>query len=115
MESKNKTILMTVIDAILEEIVWVNKSGETISLKDALAKNIHEGKVGNIEALDRNDLIGAYTSFQIKRQSFAENTKDMSNKEISDKIKLYIFEDTREQMLLLDKELGVENKTRKMA
>lgn len=115
MESKNKTILMTVIDAILEEIVWVNKSGETISLKDALAKNIHEGKVGNIEALDRNDLIGAYTSFQIKRQSFAENTKDMSDKEISDKIKLYIFEDTREQMILLDKELGLEEKTRKMA
>ena len=29
MESKNKTVLMTVIDTILEETVWVNKSGET--------------------------------------------------------------------------------------
>ena len=75
MESKNKTVLMTVIDTILEEVVWVNQNGETISLKDALAKNIHAGKLGNIEALDRSDLIGAYTSFQIKRQSFAENTK----------------------------------------
>ncbi len=115
MESKNKTVLMTVIDTILEEIVWVNKNGETISLKDALAKNIHEGNVGNIEALNRNDLIGAYTSFQIKRQSFAENTKNMTDKEIADKIKLYIFEDTREQMILLEKELDVKTKERKSA
>ena len=115
MESKNKTVLMTVIDTILEEVVWVNQNGETISLKDALAKNIHAGKLGNIEALDRSDLIGAYTSFQIKRQSFAENTKSMTDKEISDKIKLYIFEDTREQMILLEKELGLKTTERKFA
>ncbi len=115
MESKNKTVLMTVIDTILEEVVWVNKNGETISLKDALAKNIHEGKTGNIEALDRSDLIGAYTSFQIKRQSFAENTKSMTDKEIADKIKLYIFEDTREQMILLERELNLQTKERKTA
>ncbi len=115
MESKNKTVLMTIIDTILEETVWVNKSGETISLKDALAKNIKMGNVGNIDGLDRSDLIGAYTSFQIKRQSFAENTRDMSDKEIADKIKLFIFEDTREQMLLLEQELGVSSQERKMA
>lgn len=115
MESKNKTVLMTVIDTILEEIVWVNKKGETVSLKDSLAKNIHEGKVGNIEALERSDLIGAYTSFQIKKQSFAENTKSMEDKEISDKIKLCIFEDTREQMLRLESELGIQTKVRKTA
>ena len=54
MESKNKTVLMTVIDTILEETVWVNKSGETISLKDAIAKNIKMGNAGNIESLDRS-------------------------------------------------------------
>ncbi len=115
MESKNKTVLMTIIDTILEETVWVNKTGETISLKDALAKNIKMGNVGNIDSLDRSDLLGAYTSFQIKRQSFAENTRDMSNKEIADKIKLFIFEDTREQMLLLEKELNISEEKRKMA
>ena len=115
MESKNKTVLMTIIDTILEETVWVNKTGETISLKDALAKNIKMGNVGNIDSLDRSDLLGAYTSFQIKRQSFAENTRDMSNKEIADKIKLFIFEDTREQMLLLEKELNISDEKRKMA
>ena len=115
MESKNKTVLMTNIDTILEETVWVNKTGETISLKDALAKNIKMGNVGNIDSLDRSDLLGAYTSFQIKRQSFAENTRDMSNKEIADKIKLFIFEDTREQMLLLEKELNISEEKRKMA
>lgn len=115
MESKNKTVLMTVIDTILEETVWVNKSGETISLKDAIAKNIKMGNAGNIESLDRSDLLGAYTSFQIKRQSFAENTRDMSNKDIADKIKLFIFEDTREQMILLDRELNISEKARKTA
>ena len=115
MSSKNKTVLMTIIDTILEETVWVNKTGETISLKDALAKNIKMGNVGNIDSLDRSDLLGAYTSFQIKRQSFAENTRDMSNKEIADKIKLFIFEDTREQMLLLEKELNISEEKRKMA
>ena len=44
MESKNKTVLMTIIDTILEETVWVNKSGETVSLKDAIARNIKSGK-----------------------------------------------------------------------
>ena len=81
----------------------------------ASAKNIKMGNVGNIDSLDRSDLLGAYTSFQIKRQSFAENTRDMSNKEIADKIKLFIFEDTREQMLLLEKELNISEEKRKMA
>ncbi len=115
MESKNKTVLMTVIDTILEETVWVNKSGETVSLKDAIARNIKSGNVGNIDSLERSDLLGAYTSFQIKRQSFAENTRDMSDKELSDKIKLFIFEDTREQMLLLERELNISEKQRKTA
>ncbi len=113
MESKNKTVLMTIIDAILEETVWVNKSGETVSLKDAIAKNIKQGLSGNIDTLDRNELLGAYTSFQIKKQSFAENTREMTNKEIAEKIKMFIFEDAREQMLLLEKELDVVSKKRK--
>ncbi len=115
MESKNKTVLMTVIDTILEETVWVNKSGETVSLKDAIAKSIKSGNTGNIDSLERSDLLGAYTSFQIKRQSFAENTRDMSDRELSDKIKLFIFEDTREQMLLLERELNISEKERKTA
>ncbi|MBR1544769.1 MAG: hypothetical protein IJ638_02395 [Alphaproteobacteria bacterium] len=115
MESKNKTVLMTVIDTILEETVWVNKSGETISLKDAIARSIKAGKAGNVESLDRSDLLGAYTSFQIKRQSFAENTKNMTDKELADKIKLFIFEDTREQMILLERELELSSKERKTA
>ena len=115
MESKNKTVLMTVIDTILEETVWVNKSGETISLKDAIARNIKAGNNGNVDGLERSDLLGAYTSFQIKRQSFAENTRDMSDKELADKIKLFIFEDTREQMLLLERELNISNSERKTA
>ncbi len=115
MESKNKTVLMTVIDTILEETVWVNKSGETVSLKDAIARNIKSGKNGNVESLERSDLLGAYTSFQIKRQSFAENTRDMSDKELADKIKLFIFEDTREQMLLLERELDISTSERKTA
>ena len=115
MESKNKTVLMTIIDTILEETVWVNKSGETVSLKDAIARSIKAGNTGNIDSLERSDLLGAYTSFQIKRQSFAENTRDMSDKELSDKIKLFIFEDTREQMLLLERELDISEKERKTA
>jgi hypothetical protein len=115
MESKNKTVLMTVIDAILEEVVWVNKNGETISLKEALAKNIMSGKRGGIETLSRDDLIGAYTSMQIKRQSFSEQTKSMQDSEIADRLKLFIFEDSREQMLRLEAELGVAGAARKTA
>ncbi|MBR4315890.1 MAG: hypothetical protein IKP65_02825 [Alphaproteobacteria bacterium] len=115
MESKNKTVIMTVIDTIREETVWVNKSGETVSLKDAIARNIKAGGMGNVDSLERSDLLGAYTSFQIKRQSFAENTRDMSDKELSDKIKLFIFEDTREQMLLLERELNLSTSERKTA
>ena len=63
--------------------------------------------------MDRNELLGAYTSFQIKKQSFAENTREMTNKEIAEKIKMFIFEDAREQMLLLEKELDVVSKKRK--
>ena len=71
--------------------------------------------MGNVDSLERSDLLGAYTSFQIKRQSFAENTRDMSDKELSDKIKLFIFEDTREQMLLLERELNLSTSERKTA
>ena len=113
MESKNKTVLMAIIDSVLENTVWVNKSGENVSLKDAIAKDA----TGRIENLDRNDLLGAYTSFQIKRQSFAENTRDMNNQTLADKIKLFIFEETREQMLMVERELNVEGneKVRKTA
>lgn len=113
MESKNKTVLMAIIDSVLENTVWVNKSGENISLKDAIAKNT----TGRIENLDRNDLLGAYTSFQIKRQSFAENTRDMSNTDLANKIKSFIFDETRDQMLMVERELNVKGneKIRKTA
>ena len=39
----------------------------------------------------------------------------MSDKELADKIKLFIFEDTREQMLLLERELNISNSERKTA
>ncbi|MDR2099074.1 MAG: hypothetical protein LBO78_03560 [Rickettsiales bacterium] len=115
MESKNKTVLMTVIDAILEDLAWVNKNGETVSLKEALAKNIRNGKRGGIEMLARDELIGAYTSMQIRRQSFSEPTQGMADSEIADRLKLFIFEDSREQMLRLESELGTAGAARKTA
>lgn len=109
MESKNKTMLMTVIDSVLEEIVWVNKQGEAISLKESVARNIQDGKSAGIEGLGREDLIGAFTAFQIRRQSFSENTKGMSDAEIARMLKLFVFDDTREQMSRLERELGVQS------
>ena len=58
MESKNKTVLMTVIDTILEEVVWVNQNGETISLKDVynmspydLARYLNKRKIFTLSDL----------------------------------------------------------------
>ena len=104
MESKNKTVLMAIIDSILEHTTWVNALGEDVSLKDSLGKST----TGRIEDLAKDDLVGAYTSFQVKKQSFSENIKDKSIKELSDDIKLFIFNETREQMLMLERELNVE-------
>ncbi|MDR1009041.1 MAG: hypothetical protein LBL52_02180 [Rickettsiales bacterium] len=117
MESKNKTILMTIIDSVLEEIIWVEKGGATVSLKEAIAKSIHEGASGSLESLERAELIGAYTAFQIRRQSFAENTKTMTDSQIAERIKLFIFEAAHEQMSALEAEVGAssESKLRKVA
>jgi hypothetical protein len=115
MESKNKTVLMSVIDSVLEEIVWVGKQGEAISLKEAIAKNMKKGASAGIESLSRDDLVGAMTSFQIRRQSFSENTKDMRNEDIAKMLKVFIFDETRSQMDRLERELGLEAKARKLA
>ena len=117
MESKNKTVLMTVIDSVIEEIVWVNRTGEAVSLKEAVSRNVKGGKSAGIESLVREDLIGALTAFQIRRQSFSENTKDMNDAEIAKMVKSFIFEETREQMDRIERELGVKAPTaaRKLA
>jgi hypothetical protein len=106
MESKNKTILSSIIDGILEDTVWVNASGETISLKEAVARNIHMGSGAELVALDRRDLLGAYTSFQIKRQSFGTSTRGMAEADLAEGIKSFIFDEAREQMASLEAEVG---------
>jgi len=106
MESKNKTILASIIDGVLEETVWVNSAGETVSLKEMIAKNIHIGRGANLDDLDRRDLLGAYTSFQIKRQSFGESTRDMSSHDLAAGIKGFIFEEAHATMRSLESEVG---------
>ncbi|MDR3126369.1 MAG: hypothetical protein LBT92_01930 [Rickettsiales bacterium] len=106
MESKNKTILSSIIDGILEDTVWVNASGETVSLKEAIARNIHIGRGAELVALDRRDLLGAYTSFQIKRQSFGTSTRDMTEADLAAGIKSFIFEEAHGQMVSLEAEVG---------
>ena len=104
MESKNKTVLMAIIDSILEHTTWVNALGEDVSLKDSLGKST----TGRIEDLAKDDLVGAYTSFQVKKQSFSKNPKEMDTKDLSNEIKIFIFEETKAQMLMLERELNVE-------
>ncbi len=108
MKSKNQTVIMSIIEGILEDTIWVNRQGSTISLKDALMANIGQGLDSGLENLNREDLSGAYTSFQIKRQMFAENITNMTNKEIADKIKLFIFEETHNQMKRVNEYLGLD-------
>ena len=108
MKSKNQTIIMSIIEGILEDTIWVNKKGATISLKDVLVSNIGKGLNSELENLTREDLSGAYTSFQIKRQMFAENITGMTNKEIADRIKLFIFEETHNQLKRVNEYLGLD-------
>ncbi|MDR1477216.1 MAG: hypothetical protein LBI17_03770 [Rickettsiales bacterium] len=115
MESKNKTVLMSVIDGVLEEIVWVGKSGAAISLKEAIAANMKGADSADIGSLSRDDLIGAYTAFQIRRQSFSESTRDMADSEIAAKIKSFVFDDTRERMALVERELSPRSQARRTA
>lgn len=112
MESKNKTVIMAIIDGILENTIWLDKMGQNISLKEALSKNAG----GSVNNLSRDDLLGAHTSFQIRRQTFAENAHNMDDKQIADRIKLFIFEEAHEQMERVNQELGVsEALSRKIA
>ncbi|MDR0367448.1 MAG: hypothetical protein LBH41_02630 [Rickettsiales bacterium] len=115
MESKNKTILMTIIDSVIEDVVWVEKGGAAISLKEAIARSIHGGAGGTLDALSRDELIGAYTAFQIRRQSFGENTKAMSDSQIADRVKVFIFDAAREQMSALEAAVGESGTLRKAA
>lgn len=92
MESKNKTILMTLIDAALEEITWVQPNGESISLKGAIAKSIKMGRDGRIESLSRDDLLGADTARRIETQDFAGNSRDMKTQDIAEKIKEFVLD-----------------------
>jgi hypothetical protein len=107
MESKNKTVLMAVIDGILEEVVWVSKGGEAVSLKEAIARNMRGGKSAGVESLAREDLIGALTSFQIRRQSFSENTKAMDDAQIAEVLKAFIFDEAKSQIAAVERELGI--------
>ena len=108
MKSKNQTVIMSIIEGILQDTIWVNKQGKTTSLKDVFVANIGQGVDVGLENLDRDDLSGAYTSFQIKRQMFAESITNMTNKEIADRIKLFIFEETHNQMKRVNEYLGVD-------
>ena len=103
MKSKNQTVIMSIIEGVLEDTIWVNKQGITTSLKEVLVKNIGQGLDAGLE-----NLTGAYTSFQIKRQMFAESITNMTNKEIADKIKLFIFEETHNQMKRVNEYLGLD-------
>lgn len=111
MESKNKAVIKSLIAGILEDTFWVDQMGVTISLKDAINKNIKLGKGGDIDTLDRNDLLGAYTAFQIRRQVFSENAHGMNNMDLVNRIKLFIFEEATEQMECVNEELGINKKT----
>lgn len=113
--SKNATILMTVIDSVVEGIIWVDKDEKTMTLKEALFDNIRHGRTMAIESLDRNALIGAYTSCQIQNQSFDESTKDLTDAQIAERIKLYINEETQRQMSLIEKELQIKKDELKYA
>ncbi|MCL2439104.1 MAG: hypothetical protein FWD15_01175 [Alphaproteobacteria bacterium] len=109
METKNKTVLMTVIDDILGDIMWAERNGMLISLKEAIARSIAGGSNGNIEALSRDELIGAYTAFQIRKQQFTNNTKEMTNAKIAECLKLFIFDTAREQMAALEESVSVDS------
>ena len=116
MESKNKTVIMAIIDGILENLIWVNRVGQTVSLKDVISKSGQLTNGSMVDNLSRDDLLGAYTAYQIRRQTFAENAYNMSDKEIADKVKLFIFEEAHEQMSMVNRELGVAEKVvRKIA
>ena len=108
MKSKNQTVIMSIIDGVLQDTIWVNKQGKTTSLKEVLVANIGERFDSGLENLNRDDLSGAYTSFQIKRQMFAESITNMTNKEIADRIKLFIFEETHNQMKRVNEYLGLD-------
>ena len=93
METKNKTVVMAVIDYALESVVWVGNNGRETSLKDAIAKC-----GGSIESLSRDELLGAFASLQIRRQEFSQNSRGMNNEQLADKIKSFVLADAHEQL-----------------
>ena len=92
METKNKTVVMAVLDFALESVVWVDKNGREISLKDAIMGG------GSIESLNRDELLGAFASCQIRRQEFEENSRAMTNEQLAEKIKSFVLADAHDQL-----------------
>ncbi len=96
MEKKqNMTELMRTIDLVLDKVVWVNNNGDMVSLKDLLHVTNKDGSARNIEDLERPDLIGAFTSLQIRHELFSVKIADLSNDEMAAKIKDLVFFETK--------------------
>jgi len=108
METKNKTVVMAVLDYALESVVWVDKSGRETSLKDAITAG-----GGSIEALGRDELLGAFASCQIRRQEFGDNSRSMTNEQLAERIKSFVLADAHEQLSAIAAEARASEGLRK--
>lgn len=87
--------IIQIIDKILEGVVWVNKDAKLVSLKQALHQANPDGSAKNIENLPIEDLIGAFTCIQIRRELFNENATSYKKEKLVERIKDLIFEEAK--------------------
>ncbi|MDR1691354.1 MAG: hypothetical protein LBR35_00740 [Rickettsiales bacterium] len=106
MEKKqNMTDLMRTIDVVLSQIVWVDSESNMVTLKDLLHRPNSDGSSRSIDDLDRPNLIGAFTSLQIRHELFSVKIADLSNSELAAKIKDLVFFETK--AILESKEVSI--------
>ncbi len=105
MENTSKmSELMQVIDTVLEKIVWVNADADVVSLKSLLHMPKADGTPRSVDDLTRQELTGAYTCLQIRHELFGDRIQDLSNQDLSSKIKDIVFSET--QAILSAKSAG---------
>ena len=88
--AENIKKIMTALDNVLNQTVWVNSERQIVSL----AEELHVGAGGQprtIEDLSRGSLIGALVSLQIRADDFSVSAESLDGVELAAKVKSMVF------------------------
>lgn len=92
--TKNIKEIMTALNEVLTNTVWVNGNRQIVSLADEL----HIGKNNaprSIEDLSRASLIGAYVSLQIRTDNFDIPAESLETTDLAMRVKTMVFAEAK--------------------